>query len=227
VDEQGIDPAYEATPLGHGTSAGVHESQSRLWENVVGRSRGFWQHFYPALQTAFPQQLGGVDLETFYRAVNKAMPSVIRTDADQLTYDLHVMIRFDLELAMLEGALEVADLPEAWQTRYLSDIGVCADAECDGVLQDVHWFAGVIGGSFQGYTLGNIMSAQFYDAALRAVPGIPTHIAGGEFGPLHDWLRENIYRHGAKFTANELIERVCGGPLSIDPYVAYLRDKFA
>lgn len=225
--EQGIDPAYEATPLAHGTSAGVHESQSRLWENVVGRSRGFWQHFYPELQAAFPQQLGGVDLETFYRAVNKAMPSVIRTDADQMTYDLHVMIRFDLELAMLEGALEVADLPEAWKMRYLSDIGVCADEECDGVLQDVHWFAGVIGGSFQGYTLGNIMSAQFYSAALRAVPAIPAQIAAGEFGPLHGWLRENIYRHGSKFTANELIAHVCGGPLSIDPYVAYLRDKFA
>ena len=225
--EQGIDPAYEASPLGHGTSAGVHESQSRLWENVVGRSRPFWQHYYPQLQSAFPQQLGGVDLDTFYRAVNKAMPSVIRTDADQMTYDLHVMIRFDLELAMLEGSLEVADLPEAWKLRYLSDIGVCADEECDGVLQDVHWFGGIIGGAFQGYTLGNIMSAQFYDAALRANPGIPEQIAHGQFGTLHGWLRENIYRHGAKFNANELVARVGGGPLSIEPYVAYLRGKFA
>jgi carboxypeptidase Taq len=224
--EQGIDPAYEATPLAHGTSAGVHESQSRLWENVVGRGRTFWQHYYPQLQATFPDQLGRVDGETFYRAVNKAQPSVIRTDADQMTYDLHVMIRFDLELALLEGRLEVADLPEAWKLRYLSDIGVCAGEECDGVLQDVHWFFGPIGGAFQGYTLGNIMSAAFYDAALRAVPDIPEQIGRGQFGALHGWLRENIYRHGSKFTANELIERVTGGPLSIEPYVAYLRAKF-
>ena len=224
--EQGIDPALEATPLANGTSAGVHESQSRLWENVVGRSRPFWQHYFPQLQQVFPAQLGGISLDTFYAAVNKAQPSVIRTDADQMTYDLHVMIRFDLELALLEGTLAIDDLPEAWQTRYLSDIGVCADAECDGVLQDVHWFAGTIGGAFQGYTLGNIMSAAFYDAALRANPAIPEQIGRGEFAPLHGWLRENIYRHGAKFTANELVERVTGGPLSIDPYVAYLRGKF-
>ena len=224
--EQGIDPSYEATPLAHGTSAGVHESQSRLWENVVGRSRPFWQHYYPQLQAAFPDQLGQVPLDTFYRAVNKVQPSVIRTEADQMTYDLHVMIRFDLELAMLEGSLEVADLPEAWKLRYLSDIGVCADAECDGTLQDVHWFGGIIGGAFQGYTLGNIMSALFYRQALQAHPEIPEQIGRGEFSTLHGWLRENIYRHGAKFTANELIERVTGGPLTIDPYVAYLREKF-
>ena len=224
--EQGIDPTLEATPLANGTSAGVHESQSRLWENVVGRSLPFWQHYYPQLQTVFPEQLGGVPLDTFYRAVNKVQPSVIRTDADQMTYDLHVMIRFDLELALLEGSLEIDDLPEAWQARYLSDIGVCADTACDGVLQDVHWFGGTIGGSFQGYTLGNIMSAAFYDAALRAEPDIPAQIGRGEFAPLRGWLRENIYHHGAKFTANELIERVTGGPLSITPYVAYLRGKF-
>ena len=224
--EQGIDPTLEATPLANGTSAGVHESQSRLWENVVGRSLPFWQHYYPQLQTVFPEQLGGVPLDTFYRAVNKVQPSVIRTDADQMTYDLHVMIRFDLELALLEGSLEIDDLPEAWQARYLSDIGVCADTACDGVLQDVHWFGGTIGGSFQGYTLGNIMSAAFYDAALRAEPDIPAQIGRGEFAPLRGWLRENIYHHGAKFTANELIERVTGGPLSIAPYVAYLRGKF-
>jgi len=224
--EQGIDMAYEASPLAHGTSAGVHESQSRLWENIVGRGLPFWRHYYPQLQTAFPTQLGRVPLETFYRAVNKVQPSVIRTEADQLTYDLHVMIRFDLELAMLEGSLEVADLPEAWKLRYLADIGVCAAEECDGTLQDVHWFAGTIGGAFQGYTLGNIMSALFYRQALLAHPEIPEQIGRGEFGTLHGWLRQNIYRHGAKFTANELIERVTGGPLRIEPYVTYLREKF-
>ncbi len=224
--EQGIDPALEGTPLANGTSAGVHESQSRLWENVVGRGRPFWQHYYPQLQTAFPEQLSNVSLDTFYAAVNKVQPSVIRTDADQMTYDLHVMIRFDLELALLEGTLEIDDLPESWQTRYLSDIGVCAADECDGVLQDVHWFYSTIGGAFQGYTLGNIMSAAFYDAALRANPAIPEQIGRGDFAPLHGWLRDNIYRHGSKFTANELVQRITGGPLSIDPYVAYLRNKF-
>jgi len=224
--EQGIDMAHEASPLGNGASAGVHESQSRLWENVVGRSMPFWRHYYPQLQAVFPEQLGRVPLDTFYRAVNKVQPSVIRTEADQMTYDLHVMIRFDLELAMLEGSLAVADLPEAWKLRYLSDIGVCAAEECDGTLQDVHWFGGTIGGAFQGYTLGNIMSALFYRQALLAHPEIPEQIGRGEFKTLHGWLRENIYRHGAKFTANELIERVTGGPLTIEPYVAYLREKF-
>lgn len=224
--EQGIDMKYEASPLAHGTSAGVHESQSRLWENVVGRSRAFWGHYYPQLQATFPQQLGDVALDTFYNAINKVQPSLIRTEADQMTYDLHVMIRFDLELALLEGSLAVKDLPETWQARYQSDLGTSAEGNRDGVLQDVHWYAGVIGGSFQGYTLGNIMSALFYRQALVAHPEIPSQIGRGEFDTLLGWLRENIYRHGAKFTADELVRRVTGGDLTIEPYVAYLRGKF-
>lgn len=224
--EQGIDMKYEATPLAHGTSAGVHESQSRLWENIVGRSRVFWSHYYPKLQEFFPEQLGDVSLDTYYRAVNKVQTSVIRTEADQMTYDLHVMIRFDLELALLEGTLEVRDLPEAWMARYESDLGVVAQEERDGVLQDVHWFGGPIGGSFQGYTLGNIMSAMFYRQALLAHPDIPAQIGRGQFDTLHGWLKDNIYRHGAKYTADELIRRVTGGPLTIEPYVSYLKGKF-
>jgi carboxypeptidase Taq len=224
--EQGIRMAYEGTPLAGGTSAGVHESQSRLWENVVGRSRPFWQHFYPELQRVFPEQLGGVPLDTFYRAVNKVERSLIRVDADEVTYNLHVMIRFDFELALLEGTLAVADLPEAWRARYQADLGIASPGDKDGVLQDVHWYGGAIGGAFQGYTLGNILGAQFYASALKAHPGIPTEIARGEFGTLHGWLREAIYQHGSKFTAPELIERVTGGPLSIEPYVHYLRTKF-
>ncbi|RIK22754.1 MAG: carboxypeptidase [Anaerolineae bacterium] len=224
--EQGIDMKYEASPLAHGTSAGVHESQSRLWENVVGRSRAFWGHYYPGLQELFPEQLGDVSLETFYRAINKVQPSVIRTEADQMTYDLHVMIRFDLELAMLEGSLEVRDLPDAWMARYESDLGITAKDDRDGCLQDVHWFAGPIGGSFQGYTLGNIMAAMFYRQALLAHPEIPAQIGSGEFGTLHGWLTDNIYRHGAKFTANDLVQRVTGGQLTIEPYISYLRGKF-
>lgn len=224
--EMGIRQELDGTPLAAGTSAGVHESQSRLWENLVGRSLPFWQHYYPLLQTTFPAQLGNVSLDSFYRAINRVSRSLIRTDADEVTYNLHVMIRFDLELAMLEGSLAIKDLPDAWQARYQSDLGLQAPDNRDGVLQDVHWYGGFIGGSFQGYTLGNIMSAAFFDRAVAAHPDIPAQIGRGEFGSLHNWLRENIYQHGSKFTANELVERVTGGPLSIVPYMGYLRQKF-
>ena len=224
--EQGIDMSLEATPLAGGTSSGVHESQSRLWENLVGRSHGFWEHYYPKLQAAFPEQLKDVSLDTFYAAINKVQRSLIRTDADEVTYNLHVMIRFDLELALLEGSLEVKDLPEVWNGRYQSDLGIQPPSDVNGVLQDVHWYGGMIGGAFQGYTLGNIMSALFYNEALKAHPDIPNQIRQGEFGTLHSWLKNNIYTYGSKFTANELIERVTGGPLTIDPYIAYLKQKF-
>ncbi|HNP73042.1 MAG TPA: carboxypeptidase M32 [Kouleothrix sp.] len=225
--EQGINPAFEGTPLANGTSSGVHESQSRLWENIVGRSRSFWQHFYPQLQQSFAQQLGEVSLDTFYRAINKVQRSLIRVDADEVTYNLHVMLRFDFELALLEGSMRVRDLPDAWHERMESDLGVAPPDDRDGVLQDVHWYGGRIGGVFQGYTIGNILSAQFYDAATRAHPGIPAEIAQGEFGTLHGWLKENIYRHGRTFTAPELVQRATGGPLSFAPYIRYLRGKFA
>jgi len=224
--ELGIDPAFERTPLADGTSAGVHESQSRLWENQVGRSLDFWQHYYPQLQTTFPEQLGKVDLETFYRAINVVQPSLIRTDADEVTYNLHVIIRFELELALLEGKLTVRDLPAAWDELYDTNLGVSASNPRDGVLQDVHWFSGLVGGTFQGYTLGNIMAAQFYAQALTANPSIPAEIADGRFATLHNWLRTNIYHHGSKFTTAELVQRVTGGPLSLQPYLQYLRTKY-
>ncbi len=226
IYEQGIRPELEGTPLAEGTSAGVHESQSRLWENLVGRSRDFWHFFYPKLQAVFADQLGAVSLDTFYRAINKVEPSLIRTDADEVTYNLHVMMRFDFELALLEGKLAVRDLPEAWRARIRADLGVAPPDDRDGVLQDVHWYAGRIGGSFQGYTLGNIMGAQFFDAALQARPDIPTEIRQGQFDRLHNWLKENIYQHGRKFTADELVERVTGGPMRIAPYIHYLRTKY-
>ena len=224
--EQGVRTDLESTPLGIGTSSGVHESQSRLWENLVGRSRRFWTFFYPRLQETFPGQLGGVPLDTFYRAINKVEPSLIRTDADEVTYNLHVMLRFDFELALLEGTLAVADLPDAWRERYQADLGVAPPDDRDGVLQDMHWFFASVGGMFQGYTLGNIMSAQFFDAALAAHPEIPDEMERGEFGTLHGWLVDQIYQHGSKFTANELVERVTGGPMRIEPYVGYLREKY-
>lgn len=224
--EQGICQDFEGTPLGKGTSSGAHESQSRLWENVVGRSPGFWRFFYPRLQATFPDQLDDVPWGTFYAAINKVERSLTRVAADEVTYNLHVMIRFDLELALLEGNLAVQDLPEAWRERYKADLGVIPPDDRDGVLQDVHWYLGVIGGMFQGYTLGNIMSAQFFEAALRAHPEIATEIEQGEFDTLHRWLKDNIYQHGAKYTASELIERVTGQPLSVEPYIRYLKKKY-
>jgi carboxypeptidase Taq len=224
--EQGVAAALAGTPLGSGTSAGVHESQSRLWDNVVARGRGFWEHFYPALQAAFPDQFGGVALDTFYRAINKVQRSLIRTDADEVTYNLHVMMRFDLEFDMLEGRLAVKDLPEAWRARIKADLGIAPDDDRNGCLQDVHWFSGGIGGGFQGYTIGNILSAQFHAAAVKAHPEIPAEIARGEFGTLHKWLVAHLYRHGRKFEPNELVKRATGEPMTIAPYLAYLRGKY-
>ncbi|MGW8319584.1 MAG: carboxypeptidase M32, partial [Candidatus Promineifilaceae bacterium] len=160
------------------------------------------------------------------RAINKVTPSLIRVDADEVTYNLHVMIRFDLELALLEDRLTIDDLPEAWHAAYASDLGLRAPDDRDGVLQDVHWYSGYIGGSFQGYTLGNIFSALFFEQAVKANPNIPDEIARGHFALLHEWLRDNIYRHGRKYTAQELVERTTGGPLVIEPYIRYLRSKF-
>ncbi len=224
--ELGIAPSLEGTPLNEGISAGVHESQSRLWENLVGRSRPFWQHYYPRLQSIFPSQLGSVPLETFYRAINKVQPSLIRTDADELTYNLHVMVRFDLELDLLEGRLEVKDLPEAWNARYQADFGLVPPHDGLGVLQDVHWYTSQIGGVFQGYTLGNLMAAQFFEAAQWSHPEIPEEIEQGKFSTLHHWLKNNLYQHGRKFTANEILEQATGMPLSIKPYLHYIRRKF-
>ena len=224
--EQGIRMEFDGTPLANGTSSGVHESQSRLWENIVGRSKRFWNCFYPKLQAEFTDQLGSVSLETFYRAINKVEKSLIRTDADEVTYNLHVMLRFDLELDLLEGTLKVADLPDAWRERFQTDFGIFPPDDRDGVLQDVHWYGGTIGGVFQGYTLGNILGAQFFESALDNHPEIGSEIEVGQFGTLHGWLKENIYQHGCKFTASELVQRVTGNALQIEPYIAYLREKY-
>src|SRR6266508_406944 len=224
--EQGVRRALEGSPLGRGASSGVHESQSRLWENLVARSRGFWKYFYRPLQRTFPEQLGQVPLDAFYRAINKVERSLIRTDADEVTYNLHVMLRFDLELKMLDGRLRVKDLPEAWREGMRADLGLVPPDDRDGCLQDMHWYFGSIGGQFQSYTIGNILSAQFYAAAITAHPEIPREIEQGTFGTLHAWLRDQIYQHGRKYQPNELVERATGSPMSMAPYLAYLRGKY-
>ena len=223
---QGLEARLEGTPLADGASAGVHESQSRLWENLVGRSRGFWRYAYPKLQAAFPEQLQDVGTDAFYRAANVVTPSLIRTQADEVTYNLHVIIRFELELELLEGTLTVAGLPEAWRAKYADLLGIDVPTDRDGVLQDVHWFSGPVGGAFQGYTLGNVLSAQFYEAACRVHPGIPAEIENGNFRPLYGWTREHIHRHGRVYDPGDLVQRVCGTGLQAGPYLRYLREKY-
>jgi carboxypeptidase Taq len=224
--EQGVAAELDGTPLGRGVSAGIHESQSRLWENIVGRSRGFWEHFYPSLQRTFAEQLSSVPLATFHRAINKVARLLIRTDADEVTYNLHIMLRFDLEIKLLEGELCVKDLPEAWHAAMQADLGAAPSNDRDGCLQDAHWYSSYIGGQFQSYTIGNILSAQFYAAALRTHPDIPHEIASGQFATLHSWLRENLYRHGSKFAPNDLVERATGAVMQTEPYFDYLREKY-
>lgn len=224
--EQGVSAALEGTPLGMGVSAGVHESQSRLWENVVARSRPFWQHYYPVLQQTFTEQFGSVPLDSFYRAINKVARSLIRTDADEVTYNLHIMLRFDLELKLLEGRLRIKDLPEAWHAGMLADVGVAPSDDRDGCLQDVHWYSGRIGGAFQSYTIGNILSAQFFAASIRVHPHVASEITSGRFDTLRGWLTDNLYRYGRSLPPDEIIARATGSTMTTAPYLAYLRRKY-
>ena len=223
--EQGVDGRYARTPLAGGTSMGIHESQSRMWENLVGRSRAFWSHYYPRLQGAFPEPLGGVEPEAFYRAINAVSPSEIRVEADEVTYNLHILLRFELEVALIEGSLAVSDLPDAWRAKMEEYLGITPESDAAGVLQDVHWSAGLFG-YFPTYTIGNVLSVQFFDEAVRAHPEIPEGVGRGEFSTLLSWLRENIHRHGSRYLPDELVERVTGRPLDTAPYLRYLRTKF-
>ncbi|MCC7207533.1 MAG: carboxypeptidase M32 [Anaerolineae bacterium] len=223
--EQGSGEALEGTVLSGGTSLGVHESQSRLWENIVGRSRGFWSCFYPQLQETFPAQLGNVSLDAFYRAINKVSPSFIRVEADEVTYNLHIMIRFEIETDLLAGKVKVADLPELWNTKYQEYLGITPPTDTLGVLQDVHWSSGLVG-YFPTYSMGNLLSAQLYEKAVAAHPSIPDDMARGEFGLLLNWMRENIHQYGRKFEPKELIERATGEPMQARSYMKYLKAKY-
>ena len=223
--EQGMGRDIARTPLYGGASPGVHESQSRLWENLIGRSRLFWRHFYPSLQAVFHESLHNVDEETFYRAVNRSYPSLIRVEADEVTYNMHVLLRFELENEMLEGKLKVMDLPEAWNARVKSYLGVDVPNDRQGALQDIHW-SFVSFGIFPGYTIGNLIGAQLMEKVRADIPDLDSQIERGEFGALLGWLRKNVHRHGRKFTPNELMERATGKPLTAMPWIAYVRKKF-
>ena len=223
--EQGIDPDLARTPLAEGASLGIHESQSRLWENLVGRSLPFWRHFYPELQETFPEQLGNVSLQAFYQAVNKVQPSVIRVEADEATSNLHIMLRFELEQALLQEDLPVDELPTIWNDKMEEYLGITPEDDADGVLQDIHWSSGLIG-YFPTYTLGNLIACQWWEVIREDIPDLDDQIGSGEFSPLLEWLREHIHRHGRKFKPVELIQRVTGGGLDAEPYLRYLRAKF-
>ena len=223
IYEAGVDPALERTPLCRGVSLGLHESQSRMWENLVGRSKPFWKFFLPTLQKAFPSQFGGVELDQFYAAINKVEPSLIRIDADEVTYNFHVILRFELEQEILAG-MDLADLPEAWNAKMREYLGVEPQDDAHGVLQDVHWSGGHIG-YFPTYSLGNVISVQIWEKAIEAMPDLYEQFERGEFSDLREWLRENLYRHGRKFTPQETLAKVVGGPLDAAPYVRYLKQK--
>jgi carboxypeptidase Taq len=221
--EAGISPKLRRTPLGAVDSLGIHESQSRLWENMVGRGRPFASVLAPRIGELAGGELGGLDPETLYRAVNRVKPSFIRFDADEATYGLHIAIRFELEQALIDGELSVADLPEAWNERYARYLGLQVTDDADGVLQDVHWSAGLFG-YFPTYALGNLIAGALWERA-GAELDLDAQLAAGELGPLREWLGEHVHRHGAKFTTPELLEREVGGPMSVAPFVHYLKTK--
>jgi carboxypeptidase Taq len=223
--ELGLPPELRGTLLGEGASLGIHESQSRTWENLVGRSRPFWRHFYPSLTRLFPDVLRDVDLERFYRGVNSVKPSLIRVEADEVTYNLHVILRFELEKAVMTGDLEVEDLPEAWNARSRELLGIVPPDDSQGVLQDIHWSGGAFG-YFPTYALGNLYAAQFFAALRRDLPELDTLLARGSFAEMLEWQRDRIHRFGRLMPAPELCRRVSGEPLRAEHLLSYLSAKF-
>ena len=223
--DQGLDPRYYGSPLGESVSLGFHESQSRLWENCVGRSRAFWQCFYPILQHTFPHQLATVPLDHFYAAINRATPSLIRVEADELTYNLHIMLRVEIEQALIENRVQPDDLPEIWNEKMQSYLGIVPARDAEGVLQDVHWSMGAFG-YFPTYTLGNLYSVQFFEQAKLELPQLEEDIAGGQLVPLRRWLEQKIHRWGRMFTPDHLSRRVTGSGVNPEPFLRYLERKY-
>lgn len=226
IYEQHINPAYEETVLQSGTSFGIHESQSRFLENMVGRSKEFWHCFYPHLQAHFPQQLEGVSVDDFYRAINTVKPSLIRVEADELTYNLHIMLRYEIEKALIAGEFEAKDLPTVWNQKMEDYLGITPSNDSEGVLQDVHWSFGGIG-YFPSYSLGNLYSAQILGAIQKDIPDFYDHIENGRFNVIQEWLKEKIHIHGKLYTPNELIVQVTGEELNAKYLVEYLEKKYS
>jgi len=225
IYELGLRPEQFGLPPGEAISLGIHESQSRMWENLVGRSKAFWQHFYSGAQKAFSEALGATPLDEFYFAINDVRPSLIRVEADEATYNLHILVRFELEQALINDDLPVADLPGAWNEKYRGYLGVVPPNDAQGVLQDIHWSAGLVG-YFATYSLGNLYASQFFQAAQKQLGDLNAMFARGEFSPLRDWLRENIHQQGRRYSAAQLVERVTGRPLSHQDLMSHLRGKF-
>ena len=224
--EQGVGDEHQRTMLEGGASLGVHESQSRLWENMVGRSRQFWDHFFPRLQAACPSQLGGVTAGAFHAAINRVQPSLIRVESDEATYNLHIMLRVELELALIEGSLQVSDLPKVWNDKMQEYLGLTPPSDATGVLQDIHWSAGLFG-YFATYTLGNVIAAQLWERFGAVHSERDSEIGRGEFSPLLSWLRAELHRHGRKFEPKELVERITGSAVDPEPYLRYLETKYS
>jgi carboxypeptidase Taq len=221
--EEGIAESLQRTPLGHAESLSLHESQSRMWENMVGRGRAYSEVLAPMVSARFGVELAA---ETLYRAVNKTTPSFIRVEADEATYGLHIVLRFEIEQELIEGHLAVRDLPETWNSRFKEYFGLDVPDDAQGVLQDVHWSSGSIG-YFPTYALGNLIAGQLWQRVNADIPDLQQRIAAAELSPLRDWLREHVHRHGAKFTTQELLERVVGSPIEVDPFIGYLKAKLS
>lgn len=223
--EQNSNPAWDRLPLAGGISLGLHESQSRLWENIVGRSLPFWRHFLPSLQAALPA-LGGVSAEAFYQAINRVEPGPIRIGSDELSYNLHILVRFELECEIVEGTLAVRDLPEAWNAKYETLLGVTPANDGVGCLQDVHWSRGSVG-YFPTYTMGNLISWQIWETLVTELGDVGEQMERGDFSQILGWLRERIYVHGKRYRPAELVERVTGSPMRADAYLRGMAAKYA
>jgi len=216
---------YFGMPVGESASLGIHESQSRMWENQVGRSKEFWVYFLPLAKGIFREALNGVSLDDFYGAVNTVAPSYIRVEADEATYNLHILLRFEMEQALVKGDLKPADVPGEWNSRFKKYFGIEVDKDANGCLQDVHWAAGLIG-YFPTYTLGNLYSAQFFAQVNTDISDLPQQFERGNFSELLTWLRENVHKHGQRYRAGKLCERITGRPLSHKPLMDYMNKKF-
>lgn len=223
--EQGLPSTEYGLPLGEACSLSIHESQSRLWENQVGRSYIFWKHHYPALQQQFPSQLGQVPLDSFYAGINQVKPSFIRTESDEVTYHFHVIIRYEIEKKLIEGTLKVADIPEYWNEHYRTYLGITPPDDMKGCLQDVHWSHGSFG-YFPTYSLGSFYAAQFFEQAMDEIPSLSKEIGQGHYQSLVNWLRENVHAHGRYYTSEELCAEICGRGLDIRYFMQYLLDKY-